>query len=74
MGSDRPTTTELIARSSLGGAAWCTKCDHPVDNHRMRVGVCAYPVGVAGEEPIWCPCSGFEAMTPDEWMRRKGGQ
>jgi hypothetical protein len=59
----------LLARSSLGGSAWCSRCDHPRDNHRG--GLCRYPVTLYEDGSYaFCRCSGFEAMTPDEWLRQ----
>ena len=61
---------ELIARSSLGGSAWCGVCDHPRDNHRK--GLCAYPCSVDPDGNVeWCRCSGFVAMSPEDWLKRR---
>lgn len=49
---------EVIARSSVGAAAWCTNCRHTDINHTSR--------GCFGG--LECECSGFVAMTVEEWL------
>lgn len=66
-----PTTRELIARSSLGGAAWCAVCDHPRDSHR-GLRACGFPVRWGGSKAEFCPCTGFIAMSPERWLRTHG--
>ena len=53
---------ELIAKSSLGGAAWCSNCGHPDLLHERAE--------CFGLEAGRCPCPNFKAMTPAEWMKR----
>ncbi len=65
---------ELISESSLGGSAWCSRCDHPVDLHEQDDQTLGCYAGVSdSDEPdvIWtCTCPEFITMTPEEWMRR----
>jgi hypothetical protein len=47
----------VIARSSIGGHAWCRDCHHPDLLH-------------PGEQHCAsCPCPKLVRMTPDEWLR-----
>lgn len=57
---------ELIAKSSLGGAAWCSTCKHPDALHTApHLGTVCFG------ENSQCGCQRFVAMTPDEYLKWK---
>jgi hypothetical protein len=62
------TLKEVIARSSLGGHAWCTTCKHPDLNHRS-----IRPFADQRGSCEWegCLCSVLRRMTPEEWLAWK---
>lgn len=47
----------VLARSSLGGHAWCFTCHHPDLVHRDGVTGCTE-----------CECPELRRMTPEDWL------
>lgn len=59
---------QVIARSSLGGHAWCANCKHPDAVHLREM--CAGENG----DTDWCDCPQLRRMSPDEWFEWKYGE
>ena len=63
--------TTLISRSSLGGGAWCSRCEHPRDLHDDSG--CFNVMTSAVDDYEWtCSCEEFVPMTSVEWRKKFG--
>jgi len=56
----------VIARSSMGGHAWCRNCYHPDLSH-AGIKISSESRGACHQPD--CACSALVRMTPDEWLR-----